>query len=67
MNEKTPRLYVSELKIQIEMIDARLHELEGKATGGAMDPRYLPEDAAEVKRLIARRKEIQNRIINYEP
>ena len=66
MNEKPERVYLSELRIQIETIDGRIAELEDAAYAGALGPRFRPEDRPEAKRLLARKKEIQQRIIYYE-
>lgn len=68
MNEpRRERVYLSELKIQIEVIDRRIAELEDQASGGALDPRFRRKDKEEAAALLKRRREIENKIINYEP
>lgn len=67
MNKPPDKPYLSELKIQIEVIDRRLAALEDKAYQGALSRRFKPEDKEEAKKLLARKKELENRIIFYEP
>lgn len=68
MNPNKPeRVYLSELKIQIETIDKRIEELEDLAYAGALGPRFRPQDKPEAKALLDRKKVLQARIINYEP
>lgn len=68
MNEPhRERVYISELKYQIETIDRRILELEDAVSGGALGPRFRKEDRAEAAGLLKRRKAIQTKIINFEP
>jgi hypothetical protein len=64
---KPERIYLSELKVQIETIDARIAELEDAAYAGALGPRFRPKDREEAKKLLARKKELQQKIIYYDP
>lgn len=61
-----PRAYISELKIQLDQVNRRIEDLENKQTG-AMDPRFATGDLAEARKLLARRKVLQDRIIFYDP
>lgn len=59
--------YISELKIQLELVKQKIAELEDAAAEGVLSPRFRPEDKERAKRLIERRKQLEDRIIFYDP
>jgi hypothetical protein len=59
--------YISELKIQLELVKQKIAELEDAAAEGVLSPRFKPEDKERARRLIERRKQLEDRIIFYDP
>lgn len=59
------RIYLSELKFQLENIEACLNELRDAAYEGAHSPTFLKKDRPEAKKLLLRRKEVRKQINEY--
>lgn len=62
-----PQVFLQELQIQLNTIDARLREIEDAAYQGAFSPPCRKQDEAEYRKLKKRRRQIQQKIIFYEP
>lgn len=60
------RAYISELRVQIEMIDDALKEIDSEVTWDAFGPKYSADQKAKRRVLLARRSEIRDRIIQAE-
>jgi hypothetical protein len=61
------RIFISELKSQIEIINRRLDEIADRAYQGQLSRPYVDQDKQEYFRLLKRRRELEDRVINYEP
>lgn len=64
---RKPRTFVSELRIQIEMIDERITELFNQGDYDIGGNKIKPADWKEYLALKQRRNTIRNKIINHDP
>lgn len=60
------RLFVSELKTQLEVIDSELQEIRNRGFTDAWGTKVRTEDVDRFQALIKRRKTIIQRIIDHE-
>lgn len=58
--------FLSELLKQLELIKDKIQELEDAAYKGALSPRFRPKDIEIARKLIKRRKAIEEKIIEYD-
>lgn len=59
--------FLSEIQKQLDLVNEKIRELESDAYSGAMSPRFKKQDIPRAKELLARRKVLEDRIINYDP
>lgn len=68
MNEPKPlRMFVSELKIQLDVIDQELTDIRNRGTTDAWGTKIRGEEMTRYEQLNKRRRQIVNRIIEHEP
>lgn len=60
------KLYLSELKAQLDVVKDRLRTLENRAPQSAYSDRFRECDKEEAVKLAKRKREIEQRIIFYE-
>ena len=61
------KLFLSEIQKQLDLVNEKIRDLEENAYKGAMSPRFLKADLPRARELLARRKVLEERIINYDP
>lgn len=60
-------VYLSELQKQLDLVNEKVRELEEASYTGALSPRFRKQDIERARMLLARRKVLEERIINYDP
>lgn len=58
--------FLSELLKQLDLIKDKIQELEDAAYKGALSPRFRAKDLETARKLIKRRKDIEEKIIEYD-
>lgn len=61
-----PKVYISELKVQLEVIDDELRKIRNRGYSDVWGIKIRAEDKPEFDALLARRRVIVKRIINHD-
>ncbi len=60
------KLFLKELKLQLDLVNEHLSEIRERGKTDAMGTTIRPKDREEYQRLMARRRDLRRRIIDFE-
>ncbi len=61
------RLFLKEIKLQLDLTNERITELKDRGVTDAFGTRIRPKDREEYRKLQARRRALRNQIIHFNP